>query len=321
MKGIYLITNIVNNKKYVGQSINIQQRWKQHIYYLNNNKHSNRHLQGAWNKYGESNFTFSILESCDQQDAAFLNAREKFWIQEFDSYNNGYNLDLGGQGSSGYKHTEEELQKMRQIQHPKPIVQLDENFNLIREWDSCSQASKALHLFVLGIKKCCRHEDHQKTIGGYYWLYKEEFEDPSFDPSIIKVCQFPKKVDLYDNKMNYIRTYDSIRQASIDLKVNATDITHVCNKTRKTAKGYIFRRAGSPINIEEELNFLNSKKVYIKNTNPILQYSLNGELIAEFSNSLELEEKTGFSRANIFACCNGHQKSSGGYVWKFKNKS
>lgn len=56
--GIYCIENTVNGKKYIGQSVNIYTRWKQHKNDLNNDAHCNEHLQSAWNCYGEEAFKF-----------------------------------------------------------------------------------------------------------------------------------------------------------------------------------------------------------------------------------------------------------------------
>ena len=79
--GIYKITNIVNDKIYVGQSIAIKQRWSQHKAELRKNKHGNCHLQKAWNKYGEEKFKFSVLEYLDTDISKdFLTEREQYWI-------------------------------------------------------------------------------------------------------------------------------------------------------------------------------------------------------------------------------------------------
>ena len=64
--GIYCIENKINRKKYIGQSVDIYDRWYQHKYELSNNRHHNNHLQNAWNKYGCENFDFYILEECDE---------------------------------------------------------------------------------------------------------------------------------------------------------------------------------------------------------------------------------------------------------------
>lgn len=65
VSGIYCIENTINHKTYIGSSKNIYQRLLKHFALLRHNKHENPHLQSAWNKYGESNFTWFILELCD----------------------------------------------------------------------------------------------------------------------------------------------------------------------------------------------------------------------------------------------------------------
>ena len=95
ISGIYIITNKINNKVYIGQSVDIRTRWWNHRCELNRNNHYNRHLQGAWNKYGEDNFEFSELEKCSLE---LLDEREIYWISKYDSYLNGYNSTIGGKG-------------------------------------------------------------------------------------------------------------------------------------------------------------------------------------------------------------------------------
>lgn len=90
--GIYSITNKINGKRYIGLSVNIRNRWTQHRSDLRYESHANPHLQSAWNKYGEDNFEFEVLESCDENR---LEERELFWIDRFDSCNVGYNILYG----------------------------------------------------------------------------------------------------------------------------------------------------------------------------------------------------------------------------------
>lgn len=107
--GIYMIKNKVNGNVYIGQAADIYERWKEHISLLRRGKHVNNHLQRAWNKYGDDNFEFSIVEECDENA---LNDREIYWIAEYDSYHNGYNQTLGGGGVRGFKHDEETKQRI-----------------------------------------------------------------------------------------------------------------------------------------------------------------------------------------------------------------
>lgn len=91
--GIYMILNNNNGHAYIGQSIDIERRIQQHVHSLTNNCHYNQYLQRAWNKYGEKNFSFLILEECDVK---LLDSAETFWINFLGTYNKGYNLTPGG---------------------------------------------------------------------------------------------------------------------------------------------------------------------------------------------------------------------------------
>lgn len=95
MIGIYKITNKVNGKCYIGQSINIASRWKRHknTAYNPNDESYDNPLYQSFRKYGIENFSFEILEECSKE---LLNSKERYWIQYYNSYNNGYNQTDGG---------------------------------------------------------------------------------------------------------------------------------------------------------------------------------------------------------------------------------
>lgn len=94
--GIYCIENIVNKRKYIGLSRNIEQRWLEHKSALNRHVHPNQYLQSSWDKYGSGNFTFYILELCEEED---LSDREQYYIKYYKtlSHEHGYNLTIGGE--------------------------------------------------------------------------------------------------------------------------------------------------------------------------------------------------------------------------------
>ena len=60
--GIYCIENISTNKKYIGQSVDIHTRWCHHRSELKNHTHFNDYLQKSWDKYGEDDFKFYVIE-------------------------------------------------------------------------------------------------------------------------------------------------------------------------------------------------------------------------------------------------------------------
>ena len=79
--GVYQIRNTINDKIYIGSSINIEKRWVRHKRDLVKGNHRNRHLQRAWNKYGEENFEFSILEECEPIKEILLE-KEQYYLNK-----------------------------------------------------------------------------------------------------------------------------------------------------------------------------------------------------------------------------------------------
>jgi hypothetical protein len=101
---IYTITNLENNKPYVGKTEqpNPYDRWKQHLQLarsFNNLKENNSarsmYILRAINKHGADKFKFRVIEECEDNK---VNERERYWIEKLDSCNNGYNITLGGEG-------------------------------------------------------------------------------------------------------------------------------------------------------------------------------------------------------------------------------
>lgn len=245
MVGIYSIKNKINNKIYIGQSHDIESRWYHHKSDLRSNIHHNKHLQSAWNKYGEDNFDFSIIEECSISD---LNNRETYWILKYDSLNNGYNNDLGGDGIRGFQHTSEQIDKMRRIQSPEIILQFDMNFNMINEWiGGSSHISKTLGYTKECILLRCDHRIKEMSpYKNYYWVYKNEYENKSFlwndylnNKSIYKPVKSTinnQKIIQYSKDKEFIKVWNSLSELR-KAGFNTTSISTILHK-RKDKKIY-----------------------------------------------------------------------------------
>lgn len=95
---IYLITNDVNSKVYVGQTIQtLNKRFNGHCCYSKSDRSINMYIKRAIHKYGRDKFHIQLIEECPVN---ILDEREKYWINFYNSYNTGYNLTLGGQDSN-----------------------------------------------------------------------------------------------------------------------------------------------------------------------------------------------------------------------------
>lgn len=122
---VYKITNTKNKKSYIGKTSNSNpmNRWARHLYNARNKysvSYQYQAIHKAINKYGEDNFIFEVIEECETEPESLL--REQFWIKHYDSFGKrGYNLTAGGEGSSGFKHSEESRQKMSAMRKGKRL--------------------------------------------------------------------------------------------------------------------------------------------------------------------------------------------------------
>ena len=108
MIGIYKITNKINNHCYIGQSVNIEHRFQEHKKPYNWKRESTKALYQAFQKYVLNNFTFEIIEECNEKQ---LDEKEQYWIQYYNSYKNGYNMTSGGETNFGDNHPGHKLTK------------------------------------------------------------------------------------------------------------------------------------------------------------------------------------------------------------------
>lgn len=114
--GIYSITNIKNNKRYIGQASSFYRRFGVHLSTLRNNKHDNIYLQNSWNKYGEESFKFEILEELEIIDKNVLAEREQYWMDYYNCYDRDYGYNINPSSTEnpmlGQTHTEEARKKI-----------------------------------------------------------------------------------------------------------------------------------------------------------------------------------------------------------------
>lgn len=109
---VYAIRHTHSSTVYIGQTVNWAHRKKAHLYGLRSSKHSNKHLQCAFAKYGEDNFDFCVLEYCDVDNLTLL---EQSWVDQmrvlgFRVCNFGHTVS---KPTRGYRHSEGALQKIR----------------------------------------------------------------------------------------------------------------------------------------------------------------------------------------------------------------
>ena len=197
---IYKITNIVNGKVYIGQSINFMKRISS---YKNNSCYNQTKIHRAISKYSWNSFSVEILFKYNMKNpdrtCIALDAMEKFCIKKYSSIENGYNIKTGGGNgipskdsiekgrisrmnisndtrlkmSNSQKNRTDMMDLINKLseKNKKPIIQYTLDGEFIREWDSAVDAAKILGGKYRSIGKACRHKT--KSSRGFLWDYKK----------------------------------------------------------------------------------------------------------------------------------------------------
>ena len=296
--GIYFISNKVNNKIYVGQSVNIERRWKQHKRELKNNIHENGRLQNAWNKYGEENFEFSICSECKEEQ---LNTLEQYYIFPLETYipNIGYNISIGGEGL---------FTKGINNKSNKSVYCIETK----EMYFSIAEASRKTGIKDSSILQCCKgnyryagKNKNQKL----HWMYYDEFLK---NGEII--INIPKKEINKGHRVICLETkevFDSIKSASIKYKIESANIGACCRDKRTTAGEYHWMYYE---------DYLSGKKIkitpnYIPPTKKRKVYC--PELNLTFNSIQEASEFTGDLKSKICCCCKGTRKTTNKHHWQY----
>lgn len=224
---IYIITNNANGKIYIGSAKNYSFRINSHKSKLKRNVHTNKHLQNAWNKYGEQNFSFSILEIV--RDINVLIKREQHYLDTLlhasqdsnDFYKLGYNKVRIAGSNLGYKFTAEG--KKNVSEGHKGILASEET----KKKMSSIHSGKNNHFYGKTHSKDAKTKISKALKG----IKRNDI----FKDKISKA--FSKAVLQYSlEKKEFIKRWDSAKQAEEVL--NITHVSAVCRKERKSAGKY-----------------------------------------------------------------------------------
>ena len=207
MAYIYVIENTINNKKYVGKTnFSIQKRFKEHLRDSKKNRKEKRPLYNAINKYGEENFSIRVLEEVSVELSA---EREKYWINFFDSFNNGYNATIGGDGKTYLDYNkilslfDNTLLSQREIAH-QCNCSIDSVKNIVSQYREDIDWNKRLasrhienSLGLKGLKVRCIETgiEFDSCTQAANWLIKEgKIKSQAYGRNNIpKVCRKKKK--------------------------------------------------------------------------------------------------------------------------------
>ena len=282
---IYKITNKINQKVYIGlTSRSIEQRWQEHLRSVETLKEK-RPLYWAIAKYGKDNFTIEQIEEVEND---FLGEREMYWIHYYDSYNNGYNVTLGGDGT-----------------HTRQIDQYNLSGELIASYNNITEAIETMQISESVIRGACNKK--YKTAKGYILKYHD---DPTPIEVLITNAQInnysKKEVCQYDLSGKLINVWSSITSAEAGTGIS--NISRGINHS-KPVSGFVWRTKNT--------NFYDNLDL----TSIIVQVSIEDDTILGYYDSFlsaakALGKKTGSAISE--SCRNiGYHKTAYGYKWRY----
>lgn len=244
--GIYKIENLINNKKYIGQSVDIEKRLNKHKWELSVNRDS-LHLQASYNKYGKDNFTFEIIEECNEEE---LDEKERYYIAFYQTLlpQYGYNLESGGRRKGivsreevgkrisaalknvpkSKKHCDNLSEAKKEYYKNNPYTEYKKVvlLNTLEIFNSAIEAANKYHLSTSPLHRCCNHkslsagkdENRNKLV----WRYYTEFINMSKEDIALAL----KESNIYYGTKKRVRCietneeFDSIAEASRECKIN-----------------------------------------------------------------------------------------------------
>lgn len=208
--GVYKLTNMNNGKVYIGASIDIKRRMKEHFKPSRVSALKHLPLYKDIDRYGKEAFDFEILEEVEAND---LDAKEEHYIKKFNAVEKGYNISQTAHNmhddklkqiysqklsernkanwqNEDYRKTMSENSKAYQAtltndqreaaikglnkytdSIKQPVAQYDKQGNLIAVFDGVREAERALNLSNDTVGKVCRGEKGRKTAGGFVWKF------------------------------------------------------------------------------------------------------------------------------------------------------
>lgn len=314
---IYTLSHPITKEiRYVGKTKqkDITFRLKQHIVNAKSTKESYYSVNWIKKLIRQDLLpTIEVLDICNESN---WQEYEIFWISQLKSW--GFNLTNTSEGG-GINST---------ILY-QPIIQysLDEEF--IRSWTNIHEAAMSLNISAGNIGSCCLKK--RVSTGGFMWKYKDEIQNKKNQKSYNKdkVTEYAKsnqkKVIQYALDKKFIKKYNSIAEASRQTNIIGGNIVKCCLGKLQSSGGFIWE-------FSNKKNIIHSKKnkellpairerVTNKKLIPILQFSLDGVFLKEWKSAREADESLNISYKCISGVCRGHRKTTGGFIWKFKDEN
>ena len=327
--GIYIISNMVNGKFYIGSSVDLKKRKRDHLRELRNNIHRNERMQKSFNKYGEKNFKFEVIEIYN--DKKTLREREQDFINETKCHDLyiGFNINRLATGGGNHGETNGNFGNRGGKNHlSKRFAQIDiETLEVVRIWDSSMDIKRELGVHggnICKISLLVSRDNIWKKSHGYYWCYEKDLD--MIQDKVDFVHSQHKEVLQIDIKSRKIlNTFSKIQDAAKKNEINCENISRCCKGKNSTAAGFVW--VYKEDYNEELLRDRISKALVEMNRLPpnaknIVQLSMDGSYVAEHKSINKAFKLTGICRSSIDRCCGKikNYKTAGGYKWMYQTE-
>lgn len=293
---IYKITNKLNNKIYIGQTVDFKKRMKEHRY--GRNIRQNMLIDRAYRKYGAENFEEEIIYEANTQSEA--DEIERKYINELSTLKpNGYNVLEGGREQFGAWNS-------------KAIMAYDLKGTFLKEYKSSCELERESNgkYSSRAIRHSCCTKTH--ILKDILVKYKDDdIEIKEYEKQKSGRC---RRVVQYNDKFEKICTYESIQIASKMSNTHRTNIVQCCTGKQKTANGYVWRYDG------DDVLKNNSNPFEIKRCS-VIQLNDKKEIIAEYVSCSSAARKLNLptkAYKNIYKALVRGQKAYG-YYWQKAN--
>lgn len=235
--GVYKITNIVNEKVYIGSSINLAQRKQRHFNELRQGIHCNKHLQLSFSKYGEDNFLFEILEYCLVEECI---AREQHYLNIYSpsSIDGLYNICLVAGSILGVKLSEETKKKISLSNKGKSKSE-SHRISLSKAKigrKNPHSAETIENMKLAAQKRPPVTEETRQKLRISHLEYK-----PTEEQVRKRAASCQKKVIQLDLFGKVVAIHDSIKIAAKSINVSASCITGYLKGRQKIVRGFTFK--------------------------------------------------------------------------------
>lgn len=249
--GVYKIHSKKNGKIYIGSSIDIQIRRRNHFNSLRGGRHTNKKLQNHFNKYGEDDLLFEVITTTN--DLKEMLEIEQKLINEFDAFKTGFNMSPNAGNSLGRKHSVETKQKLSQMQIGKTLSE-EHKRNIGISGKGRVVAEETRQKISNGLRHKPKSESARKNMSNSAKNRKPITEETRQKLSIIskertrtsewvrKIAESNEtKIGQYDTEHNLLQEWNSIKIAAQSTGIARTGISNVLNGRAKTAGGFFWK--------------------------------------------------------------------------------